>query len=556
MAAAGAYRLPLSPGNRESTSCSALDKSPESVLDLDLFESRKTATITSPTTFSFDTLAVVGVPDPRAQASEPVSPRLNMPLTPREKFDDMAEDPLDELVALVKKYGCVRGDDQPVPVDDDDNVVAELEALIRPAKKQTALHRAGWVAEQARDPVFLRVKTITSAIPTHAHLILNPPPEPEVGPELTYVVDEDRIQGYDFKCYYQDSNPDPASSFTVFRMTIYEEVLDGGGGGGGADDDEDIGEGPWSEDERETYLCTLLPCDHADQPRGPSEFMDVLLIVPPIGVLCDKPWNNEEETLRSARAWYLGKSFDSEKLLRRVGYDRFFDGGLIWKGATGFEFMFQRRLLVDIIKGLRDNGMRQGADYLENSALKPQRELEGRIQKVLKEERWAAFGRVVDLVLRLNPDKNPPTISLDETFVELLERRYLGRWWASCRDDLGLDDRAVYMPEGDIKKKRSGGRGQSRGGYARRHGRPPDPINPAPNAPPSRTPPPATTTLCPPGADEGVAGPVDVLKDLPRNPFFALSGLSAAGNASPPTAKSGIPKSSELSVSNPANLSS
>ena len=90
------------------------------------------------------------------------------------------------------------------------------------------------------------------------------------------------------------------------------------------------------------------------------------------------------------------------------------------------------------------------------------------------------------------------------------------------------------MPEGDIKKKRSGGRGQSRGGYARRPGRPPDPMNPVPNAPPSRTPP-ATTTLCPPGADDGVAGPVDVLKDLPRNLFVALSGLSAAGNASPLT---------------------
>ena len=175
---------------------------------------------------------------------------------------------------------------------------------------------------------------------------------------------------------------------------------------------------------------------------------------------------------------------------------------------------------------------------------------------VLRDERLAAFSKLVDLLLRLNPDKKPPTIPLDDWFIWLLDRRYLGRWWASCRDDLGLDDRAVYMPEGDIKKKRSGGRGQSRGGYARRHGRPPDPINPAPNAPPSRAPPPATTTSRPPGADEGVAGPVGVLKDLPRHLFFALSGLSAAGNASPPTAKSGMPKSSALSVASPAYLPS
>ena len=135
---------------------------------------------------------------------------------------------------------------------------------------------------------------------------------------------------------------------------------------------------------------------------------------------------------------------------------------------------------------------------------------------------------------------------------------------------------------GEIKKRRY----MKRDGGTRRHGRPPDLtlggpfghseswnmgvypgrgpalisradmiILPPTTPPPSRTPPPATTTLCPPRADEGVAGPVDVLKGLPRNLFSALSGLSAAGNASPPTANSGIPKSSELSVTNPANLS-
>jgi hypothetical protein len=142
----------------------------------------------------------------------------------------------------------------------------------------------------------------------------------------------------------------------------------------------------------------------------------------------------------------------------------------------------------------------------------------------------------------------------------------------------------VVKPEiGKIKKRRY----TKRGDGTRRHGRPPDLtlggsfghieswnmgvypglgpalisradmiILPPTTPPPSRTPPPATTTLCPPRADEGVAGPVDVLKGLPRNLFVALSGLSAAGNASPPTANSGIPKSSELSVSNPANPSS
>jgi len=218
--------------------------------------------------------------------------------------------------------------------------------------------------------------------------------------------------------------------------------------------------------------------------------MDVLLIDPPIGVPL-KPWNNEEQTLWEARAWYLGESFDREKLLERVGYDRFFDGSLIWKGAAGFELMFQRRSVVDIIKGLRDYGLRRGADFLENSALKSQRELEGRIQKELKEKRWAAFGSVVDLVLRLNPDKPPPTISLEDSFLWLLDRRYLGRWWASCRDDLGLDDKVVYKPEvspsgspdGDLLKKKRIGR-STRGG-ARRHGRPPDPTIPPAMPPPS-----------------------------------------------------------------------
>ena len=148
------------------------------------------------------------------------------------------------------------------------------------------------------------------------------------------------------------------------------------------------------------------------------------------------------------------------------------------------------------------------------------------------------------------------------------------------RDGAGLDGMVVCKPDiGKIKKRRRVRRGDG----TKRHGRPPDcgPFGhieswnmgvypgrgPAlisradmiiltPGTPPSRTPPPATTTLCPPEADEGVASPADVLKGLPRNLFvFALSGLSATGNASPPTAKSGLPKSSELSAPNPANPS-
>ena len=110
----------------------------------------------------------------------------------------------------------------------------------------------------------------------------------------------------------------------------------------------------------------------------------------------------------------------------------------------------------------------------------------------------------------------------------------------------------VKLEIGKIKERRY----MKRGDGFRRHGRPPDLTFLAPSAPPpSRTPPPATTTFCPLEADEGVACPVDVLKGLPRNHFVALSGLSAAGNASPPTAKSGIPKSSELPAPNPANPS-
>ena len=70
-----------------------------------------------------------------------------------------------------------------------------------------------------------------------------------------------------------------------------------------------------------------MPANRADQASSWMFYSST----PPIGVPL-KPWNNEEQTLWEVRTWYLGKSFDREQLLRRVGYDRFFDGGLIWKG--------------------------------------------------------------------------------------------------------------------------------------------------------------------------------------------------------------------------------
>jgi hypothetical protein len=193
--------------------------------------------------------------------------------------------------------------------------------------------------------------------------------------------------------------------------------------------------------------------------------------------------------------------------------------------AAGYEFWFEKRPIDEIIVRLRHLGDKRSADYLEDWKRGPGDELEGRIQAVLREGRLAAFRKLVDLLLRLNPDKKPPTIPLDDSFLWLLDRRYLGRWWASCRDDLGLDDKVVYTPGGDIKKKCT--RGRKRGGYARRHGRPPDLtfVGPCGNDEswnmgvyPGRgpalisradmiilsTPPPAPTTLCPPEAMRGL----------------------------------------------------
>ena len=179
---------------------------------------------------------------------------------------------------------------------------------------------------------------------------------------------------------------------------------------------------------------------------------------------------------------------------------------------------------------------------------------------------------------------------------EIILEVLIGRWRSILRGGIVFDGRAVceggivkikkrrYVKAvreveiGKIKKRRY----VKRGGGTRRHGRPPDLTFVGPfgndaswnmgvypgrgpalisradmiilSTPPPRTPS-APTTLCPPEADEGVASPVDVLKGLPRNLFAALSGLSAAGNASPSTAKGGAQKSSEPPAPNPANFS-
>ena len=64
----------------------------------------------------------------------------------------------------------------------------------------------------------------------------------------------------------------------------------------------------------------------------------------------------------------------------------------------------------------------------------------------------AAFNKLTDLCLRLDPDKNPPTHPLDDSacpledsFLWPPDRPYLGRW-GGWRDDIGLVDNVVYKP--------------------------------------------------------------------------------------------------------------
>ncbi len=69
------------------------------------------------------------------------------------------------------------------------------------------------------------------------------------------------------------------------------------------------------------------------------------------------------------------------------------------------------------------------AKFLDDWNKSPGDELEETFQRVLKEHRLAAFEKLIDLLFCFNPDKNPPTISLDDTFLWLLNSLYLGRWW-------------------------------------------------------------------------------------------------------------------------------
>ena len=540
MAAAEADGRLLSPGNKELMSCSALPGSPVSILDLDSFEDCKTAaTTSSTTTCSFDISAAV------------VIPPLETRLAPLHELDPTAVKSFDDLVALNGIYGydaVYEWIGSLAHSNDDETVGAEPKALITPAKEQDED-----TTGSARDQIFMKVRSIILAIPSRSEL--EQIPEPDERP-ITFNVEEQSFC-IGFKSDYQTPSRDPTDrdNCTLLRLRL-SKTDDGDDGSVDSelkdsyyDSDDD-----WADDQYfldHAFLCALTHLPHPGH-TGPSLYMNVLFIT---GAHLDKPLKLEEGILRCAVRKFMGLSFKQQKFMEEVGLGNDFDGGLLDTRATGYVLWFELRAIDDIISGLRITGHRMGAEYLENWKEGRRGDSEERVERALREENMAAFRKIVDLVLRLDPDKKPPTISLDDSFLWLLDRRYLGRWWESCRDDLGLDDRAVYMPEGDIKKKSSGGRGQKRG-YARRHGRPPDPITPAPSAPPSRTPPPATTTLCPPEADEGVASPADVLKGLPRNLFVAMSGLSATGNASPPTAKSGLPKSSEFSAPNPACPSS
>ena len=120
MAAEADHRLLLSPGNKELMSCSAPHRSPVSVLDIDSFEDCKTDTTTSPTTTcSFDISAAV------------VIPPLETRFAPLGELDPTALKSFDDLVALVGIHGNDAVDKWIASFNDDETVVAELEASFR-----------------------------------------------------------------------------------------------------------------------------------------------------------------------------------------------------------------------------------------------------------------------------------------------------------------------------------------------------------------------------------------------------------------------------------------
>ena len=85
---------------------------------------------------------------------------------------------------------------------------------------------------------------------------------------------------------------------------------------------------------------------------------------------------------------------NQQNFLDKVGFGNDFDGGLLDKEAAGYVFWFEQRSIQEIIVGLRHFGDKRSADYLDDWKRGPGDELEGRIQLVLRDERFAAFRKI------------------------------------------------------------------------------------------------------------------------------------------------------------------
>ena len=101
------------------------------------------------------------------------------------------------------------------------------------------------------------------------------------------------------------------------------------------------------------------------------------------------------------------------------GHENGFDGGLLLPEAAGFDFRFERRSIGEIIDGLRRVGNSLAVEFLEHWKEGLGDELGKTTQAVFKEHRFAAIKELIDLLLRPNPDKNPPTRSLDDLAYSL-----------------------------------------------------------------------------------------------------------------------------------------
>ncbi len=301
-------------------------------------------------------------------------------------------------------------------------------------------------------------------------------------------VPEDGTFDMGFKCYYQ--TPDPGSTFqynrTLLRLLLRPDSdhydSDGGSYSDGSDD-------PGSTDyfDANSVLCGLAHRPHWSSP-GPSPIMNVLFIC----TLNTSKKSYEAAVLKSALHTFLVifKGAARQKFLEEIGFGDEFNGSLIDKNAAGYLFWFERYSIGEIIDGLRRYGDVRAARFLEDWERGPGRELEELTKKVLEEHRLAAFSKLVNLLLRPDPDKKPPTISLDDS---ALDRQYSGRWWADFSDDLGFDDKVVYGPKvmfsgvldkNQPTKKRTGRKTRS-GGARQRYGRPSDSQDPTTISPPS-----------------------------------------------------------------------